>query len=388
MVTDSTQMDRLIGHAGGHTPGPTLVCVGGVHGNEPSGIAALQRVFATIEAREISLRGRFVGLAGNLQALAIGKRFVARDLNRLWRSPDVASWSSATADGVPEHVERRDLYRAIHSYIDRASGAVTVIDLHSASAPSAPFLIFGDALRNRELAKQFPLPLILGLEEQLEGTLMEYVTGIGHCSIAIEAGQHDDPTSIDHHEAAIWLALEFAGLLTADEVPDAARHRELLARAAAGVPHILEIVYRHQIEPEDAFLMRPGFRNFEEVARNEHLADDRRGRILSPSRFRLFLPLYQGLGNDGFFLARAVSPVWLALSSWLRRSGVVAWAKRLPGVRPHPEFEHALLVNGRVARFFVREFFHLLGYRVTQGGDRQWIVMRRDTPGPRSDGSA
>ena len=40
---------REIGRAGGHTPGPSLMLVAGVHGNEPSGIPAIRSVLRQLE---------------------------------------------------------------------------------------------------------------------------------------------------------------------------------------------------------------------------------------------------------------------------------------------------------------------------------------------------
>ena len=82
-------LDGLIGWVRGDTEGPLLLCVGGLHGNEPAGVAGLEELVAEIEARSHLVRGDFVAVAGNLQALAAGRRFMSYDLNRAWTaSPD------------------------------------------------------------------------------------------------------------------------------------------------------------------------------------------------------------------------------------------------------------------------------------------------------------
>ncbi len=73
------QTQRVIGHQSG-SPGPTIVFFGGVHGNEPSGVIALQQVFAELESNQIAMQGQVIGLAGNLLALAGNERFISRDL--------------------------------------------------------------------------------------------------------------------------------------------------------------------------------------------------------------------------------------------------------------------------------------------------------------------
>jgi hypothetical protein len=75
------------------------------------------------------------------------------------------------------------------------------------------------------------------------------------------------------------------------------------------------------------------------------------------------MPLYQTLGDDGFFLTRDVRPFWLWLSALLRRLRFDRLAPLLPGVRRHPQLEDHYLVDPKIARFFTVEIFHLLGYR-------------------------
>ncbi|MGQ0721806.1 MAG: succinylglutamate desuccinylase/aspartoacylase family protein [Candidatus Eiseniibacteriota bacterium] len=357
---------RVLGRAGDGSTGPTVVFVAGVHGNEPSGVLALERVFARLEEHAIVPRGVVLGLSGNLQALAAGRRYLDRDLNRMWSRAEVARVRAVAAgDGaVPEDRELRELLQHLEDAFHAAKGPVTVVDLHSASSRTAPFVVLGDTLHNRRFGRRFPTPVILGLEEQLVGTLMEYVTGLGHTSLAVEGGQNEDPRSVDHHEAAIWLALVHAKSLAREQVRDFEQHRRLIASTRQGVPRLLEILHRHEIRPGDEFVMRPGYRNFQPVRKGEELARDRHGPVRSPGDYVLFLPLYQGLGSDGFFLSRAVSPLWLVVSGVLRRFGVSLVAPFLPGVRRHPELADTLLVDTRIARFLVPQLFHLMGYRV------------------------
>ena len=76
--------NRIIGHLKGSTNGPTLVFFGGIHGNEPSGVEAIQEVFLRIEKEKLSLNGNIYGIRGNVKALLAKKRFLDHDLNRLW----------------------------------------------------------------------------------------------------------------------------------------------------------------------------------------------------------------------------------------------------------------------------------------------------------------
>jgi succinylglutamate desuccinylase len=75
--------------------------------------------------------------------------------------------------------------------------------------------VLDDSLPNRRFALSFPVPLVLGLEEELQGTMVFHWTAQGITCVAFEGGQHDDPRSVDRSEAAFWIALEAAALLPA-----------------------------------------------------------------------------------------------------------------------------------------------------------------------------
>ena len=86
----------------------------------------------------------------------------------------------------------------------------------------------------------------------------------------------------------------------------AERSMRLLAGTTDGIPRFLEIVSRHAVTPRDGFTMLPGFGNFETVRSGQLVATDRSGGIRVRRAARLFMPLYQDQGNDGFFLVRPV----------------------------------------------------------------------------------
>ncbi len=356
--------------------GPLMLCTGAIHGNEPAGVLALERVLAELEARPGGFRGRLVGLAGNLAALERRTRYLDVDLNRAWLPERLEAVDQPGSPFDAEGREQRDLLEELRAAIDGADQEVYFLDLHTSSAPGTPFACIGDTLRNRRFAHFFPVPVILGLEEQIDGALLEHLNNAGMITLGFEGGQHDAPESVENHAAAIWTGLGSAGLLPRDDERVVAA-RALLDERAAGVPPVLEIRYRHGLAPEDDFRMRPGFRNFCEVHAGQVLADDARGDIEAFYPARVLLPLYQGKGDDGFFLAREISPVWLTLSRWMRRLRLDRFVHWLPGVRRHPQVTGALLVDRRVARWFTIEVFHLLGFRKRRAEGELLMVSRR-----------
>ena len=371
---------REVGRAGGELAGPTLIVIGGIHGNEPSGLQAMARVFAHLEEHRIPMCGMLVGLTGNLRALASGERFLREDLNRMWSRERLARRGTDEAPDPgndAEAAEQHELLAALHAALAAATGPAYVLDLHTASSRTVPFFILGDTLSNREFARRFPAPIVLGLEEHIRGTVNEYLTSLGHVAIAMEAGQHADAASVDNHEATIWLALASVGCVERAVVPAYDEHVARLARARETLPPVLEIFHRHRISDADGFRMDPGYSNFDRVKRGQRLAVDRRGEVKSPADGLVFFPLYQKRGEDGFFLVRPVNPAWLALSAWLRGVGAPDFVAHLPGVRVHPERKDTLVVNVRIARFFAEGIFRLLGYRVTAPRMGTMIAQRR-----------
>ena len=374
------RFQRHIGHYSTGVEGPTLVCVGGIHGNEPAGVFALERVFQVLHEARPAFRGRLTGLAGNLRALRAGSRFTDEDLNRAWSEERVRSLrSSPPEDADGEEQELIELDHCLEdAFTETAPGQTPYfLDLHTTSSSSRPFSAIGDTLPNRTFARAFPVPMILGLEEQIDGSIDEYEGRKGRVTVAFEAGQHDDPASTDLHEAAIWIGLVASGCLEEGALPQVARARKILEEASHGLPRALEIRYRRAVVPGDGFRMKEGFRNFQKIRAGDLLAHDAEGPVTAPESGRIFMPLYQSQGSDGFFVARPIPGIWLRVSRVLRRlraDKVVHW---LPGVSRHPERDDSLVVDPRIARWFATEIFHLLGFRKERPADRKLIVSRR-----------
>ncbi len=219
--------------------------------------------------------------------------------------------------------------------------------------------------------------MILGLEEQVDGALLEYVNNKGHITVGVEAGQHHDERSIDLHEAFLRLALVNAGCVDDSALPGQARMRARLEDASRGLPSVLEVRYRHPVTAEDGFEMHGGYENFDPVRRDDVIAADARGDIRAPETGRVLLPLYQGQGDDGFFLVREFARFWLAVSALLRHMRLGAIVPWLPGVSAHPEYADTLVVDRHVARWFTVEIFHLLGYRKKRSKGHQLLFSRR-----------
>ncbi len=297
--------ERELGRCSGAEPGPTVIAVAAIHGNEPAGIHAARRVFVQLAGARLPFRGELVVFAGNLGGIRQGVRYLSKDLNRVWTE---ACFSGLRAGG-PQDAEDREqleLAAAIEEAGARARGPLHLIDLHTTSAAGIPFLLCGDTLAQRRFVAAFPIPVILGLEEQLDGVLSSFWTRRGIITAAVEGGQHDDPVTAGSLEAVLWLSLAQAGSIdwARDEVVRAAA---LLDLQRSGLPRVLEVLSRRALSPGDQFRMEPGFRNIDRARKGQLLARDRSGEIRAPHDGMVIMPLYQGLGGDGFFWGREVT---------------------------------------------------------------------------------
>lgn len=379
MTRSSSQ--RVVGRLDSGRPGPVVVVTGAIHGNEPAGLRAIERVLARLQGERGRLRGRLVGVAGNLRAGALGRRYVDRDLNRRWTPHTIARIVNAGPDEASEDAETLELLEVFVPLLRAASGPVVFLDLHSTSGPARPFSCMADVLRNREVALALPIPVVLGLEEVIDGSMLGYLCDLGHVGVAVEGGQHADPRTADCLESALLLVLVAAGALAPGDLPELPEHVARLAALGAGLPAVCEIRHRHVVRPADEpFTMLPGFENFQPLLRGQVVAHAQGGPVRAPEAGIMMLPRYQGQGDDGYFIAAPVSRAALSLSAALRRARLDRLVPLLPGVSRHPERPDHFVADPHVARARVTEVFHLFGYRHVRAHGEALVFSRR-SPG-------
>jgi predicted deacylase len=301
---------RLVGSAGEARGGPLLIATAAIHGNEPAGVHALRRVFAALEELRPRLLGRFVGLIGNRGALLAGQRYLESDMNRLWSRRKLAELAAGDpAADTAEQKEQRQLLSAIDAELAEPHGEVVHIDLHSTSGDSPPFLVQNGDARSLALGRAIGVPLLHGLLRNIDGTTLDLGLAKGFTSVVLEGGQNEAETTVEHHEAGLWLLLAELGVVSAEPrlELELERQRARIARSTSGIPPAVEICLRYAIEPQEHFTMLPGFKSFEHVIQGQLLAlggPSGRREIRSPMGGLLIMPRYQGQGADGFFLAR------------------------------------------------------------------------------------
>lgn len=368
---------RIIGTFKGNNPGPTLVFIGGIHGNEPSGVIALENVLVALQGNEAEFSGKIIALAGNLKALQQKVRFISTDLNRLFTIQNVKEIRTGKLPIHEDEKEQISLLEELDRIILTEKEPLYFFDLHTTSSETVPFLTINDTLLNRKFTKNYPLPIVLGIEEYLEGPLLSYINELGYVAFGFEAGEHTSKKALENHISFIYVSLMLAGSLSYSN-EQCKLHFNKLLKTTTQKDKFYEIIYRFKIEEEATFKMHAGFENFQKIDKNKPLAQNNHQEIYSPYSGSIFMPLYQGKGNDGYFIIRKIPKVFLALSKGLRNVKLDHFLVCLPGVHWQSRNKEALVINLTVARFFTKQFFHLLGYRSKRKDSNHLVMKNRE----------
>ncbi|WP_407177799.1 succinylglutamate desuccinylase/aspartoacylase family protein [Bradyrhizobium sp. STM 3562] len=172
----------------GAQPGPHLLITALVHGNEPAGAVALDRLLSQAVSPS---RGRLTLAFANVDAYARfdpsaprASRWVEEDMNRIW-SPDILDAPPRSAD-VARAV-------ALRPFVEQAD---YLLDLHTTQHPNEPLVLAGPHQRSRELARKVGLADLVVVDRgHAQGPRMRDCGGFGDphsakTALLIECGQH------------------------------------------------------------------------------------------------------------------------------------------------------------------------------------------------------
>lgn len=181
--------------------GPASIIMAGVHGNEPCGVKAIEKILPILKQKII--KGKVIFLIGNPLALKEEKRFVDANLNRMFKS-------------IPKYDEKfsYEYHRAkfLMSVLDQAGA---LLDLHSTRNPSKPYA-FVERLNesNKLVVSNLPVEIskvVFGANDFHPGCSDGYMYQNGKIGICVECGQHEDPASVRVAETSILTFLNSRG---------------------------------------------------------------------------------------------------------------------------------------------------------------------------------
>ena len=306
--------DRIIGKYVGDEDGPMLICLGGMHGNETAGVRALDLLLKMLEVEPITnpdfkFRGSIIGFRGNLQALAAGKRFIDKDLNRSLQ-PDHVEFVLKQDENSLKH-EDLEIYRLVNTIKAEikkiAPKSVVVLDLHTTTAFGGIFTITSNEAESIRIGIDMHVPVIIGFEAVLEGTTMGYFkpenfSGLPIATVVFESGQHNEPLSVNRAIAATINCMQTIGCVNREDVEN--RHDYLLTEYSKDLPKVARLLSRYHVLDGETFKMLPDFKNFSPVKKGELLAHENGTAIIAEQDGLIVMPKYQKQGKDGFFLVK------------------------------------------------------------------------------------
>ncbi|MGO9818758.1 MAG: succinylglutamate desuccinylase/aspartoacylase family protein [Acidocella sp.] len=199
-------------------PGPHVVVVSLIHGNEFAGAIVLAEL---LRAGFTPLRGRLTLGFANLAAFArfdpanpLASRYVEEDLNRVWDDYQLF--------GVRRSAELNRA-REMKPVIDRAD---LLLDLHTMLWPSEPLLLCGAGERGRDLALAVGTPGLVVADAGHKGgkRLIDYgrfTEGAEQkaACVLVEAGQHWEAQAVAQSRATIFSLLRHAGMVEGVAAP-------------------------------------------------------------------------------------------------------------------------------------------------------------------------
>lgn len=309
--------NRIIMEYEGQQNGPLFFVIAGIHGNEKAGIYALQLVSKMLEVEPItnpsfSFHGKLIGLTGNVAAVNNKVRYIHKDLNRIWSKEAInANKKKSKSFLTSEEKEQLELLAIIDDEKENYNPtAIYILDLHTTSSGGGIFTIPNDDESSLSIAKTLHAPVILNMLEGIKGTTLHYFNNdlsdkIKITSVTFEAGKHDDPLSINRCIAAIITFLRTIGCVAQEDVENI--HDDILKDYSLNLPALSKLIYKHEILPGDNFIMKPGYKNFQPIKKDDVLAQDRSGVIQSHCDGLILMPLYQPQGEEGFYVIKQIA---------------------------------------------------------------------------------
>ncbi len=296
------EYSRIIGTYTSNKKGPLLFVTGGVHGNEPSGVKALEKVFRELEKARPVIQGTIVGVVGNKKALNAHQRFIDKDFNRTWTIENVEKGEKDTQ----EKKEMFEIIEVLEKYPEHNFTKRYFLDCHTTSAATVPFISVQEVNDNDVWAHKFPTYIIRGFSDIVSGCIDHYLSRTGLTGFVFEAGQHKDFRSVENHEGMIWLALKEGCKLDLTNISCFPECVNTFVKKNAPGQKTFEIIHRHGLENSDEFIMELGFENFQKIEKGQLLAYHNGKEVRSEWDAHIFMPLYQPQGNDGFFVVEQV----------------------------------------------------------------------------------
>jgi predicted deacylase len=297
-------------------PGPKLIVLGGVHGDETCGTVGIARTLAELDSGALTLlRGQLTMVpVANPLARRRMRREGERNLNRLFQPTPAgeqpADYEARITDLLCPLLDAHDVLLDLHSF-QSAGEAFAMIGPRDNSGTLEPF---SRAFEEGQLALHLGTPRVVegwldiyaaGLAQRAGGKpadaraiafgkgTNEYMRSRGGYGVTLECGQHQDPAAPEVAHRAIHAALRLLGMIAPD--PQA---------QPPAAPALLRLVSVTDRDSEDDQFVRE-WATFDPVARGEPIGVRADGRVLAAERdgFIVFPNSAALPGTEWFYFA-------------------------------------------------------------------------------------
>lgn len=284
---EAEQVDGVHGvvHVDTGKPGPVVGITACTHGNEPSGLAAMEHLLETLEIRNSLLCGQVYLCVNNLEAAKAffedrsklkserkHRRQVDMNMNRLPKS-------LLEENGVEYEVVRA---KDLHAIWRRFTHG---LDIHSTTADSSPMIITGNGRFETELVRGFPISIVIDKIDYVQiGSPAYGFFGDREKRIPvleIEAGTHEKVESFERARICVEALLKNLKMLPGST-------EEVIS--AYDVYEIFDTV----IFPNDSFELSRPFKDFERVSEGTTLARSRGTALVATTDC---VPIFPPLGT-------------------------------------------------------------------------------------------
>jgi len=293
----SGNIERVIGNYHSNNE-KIMIFIAGLHGNEKSGVIALNKFFDEIKNSNIQIEGTIIGLIGNLAALNKNVRYIDSDLNRLWGTKIISSKKNNTEE--KELIILKNLLEKLITLKKKKN--IYIIDLHNTSSSNGVFTITNNK-KESEIASTLGVPVITNIFEKVKGSFAKHYHSKNIRTIVFEGGAIGDPAAINNHEVGIWKFLEKTGFIKHNDIPIKVIENMIKMKSfAENINGHYTVKYIHKIKADEEFLMNPNMQNFEKIKKGQIIAHNKMKPIKAPIDGYLLMPLYQSKGTEGFYL--------------------------------------------------------------------------------------
>jgi len=173
---------------------PEVAVVGGIHGDEPAGVRAVEH----LRSAEVELTGSVTLVIANEEALDRGVRYVEEDLNRAFPLRETDSRAHEFGDTHEGRLAER-LYDLLADKLTLA--------IHSTQSHPEPFAVVVDPdIRRLEVCAALPVASVVDSSELSEGRLLE-----ARPTVEIEAGTQNSETAARNAERVARAFLAATG---------------------------------------------------------------------------------------------------------------------------------------------------------------------------------